>query len=167
MNWKRIAAREWLIIVLLLPVGGLCAYYWWFFNAPQEVRANFFDDLAAPNFHAKYAFEAFWKSHFGLNHIETAWLWQLPYLTVGIIRLTMRSIRTVLRPNEHQGLESGQNSRALFGELEKGHAGGLGRSDGFSSKDLPNESKEEAQRSANPTVGMAKRRNPCRQFHPG
>src|SRR5206468_288422 len=99
---KRAIAKEWLIFILLFPLGSFTcyalAYHIPFYStfdmfAAREVAVKWY-------YHTDSPFDAFWNDGFGLRHFETFVLWLVPYLAVGLLRSILWSFRILRRRND-------------------------------------------------------------------
>ena len=90
---KRAIAREWLIFLLLFPLGGFTCYYLgyaWYSFRTSSYR------------HYRAGFDDFRNDAFGLTNIQSLALWLVPYLAIGLLRSIAWAIRTLKKAGEHE-----------------------------------------------------------------
>ena len=98
---KRAIAREWLIFILLFPLGGFTCYYLGY--ACSNFRTSYFGHYYFRQGHPYRAdFDDFWNDVFGLANIQSLALWLIPYLGIGLLRSIAWSITTLKNTGKHE-----------------------------------------------------------------
>ena len=96
MTSKRAIAKEWLIFLLLFPLGGFTCYYLGY--AWYNFRTSYFSQFYLTHHslrHYRQDFDDFWNDAFGLTNIQSLALWLVPYLAIGLLRSIAWAIRTL------------------------------------------------------------------------
>lgn len=98
---KRAIAREWLIFLLVFPLGGFSCYYLGY--AWSNFRTSYFSHSYFRQSHHSYHadFDDFWNDAFGLTNIQSLELWLIPYLAIALLRSITWSIATLKNTSKH------------------------------------------------------------------